>query len=463
MARTSSRACPASGGVRGEGLTQLQPETLFAAGPEGQIAYQVWGEGSIDLLFLPPWLWSIELMWDEPRIERFLHRLASFSRVIMFDKRGMGSSDPVPLGALPTLEEWTDDIRVVLDAVGTERAAIVGDADSSTMAMVFAAAHPERTSALVVVDGAACYMRHDDYPAGMPKRVVDPSADAVTSSLDGWVTAYAPSLAGDEQFLRWLARFRRLSAPPWFVPRMFRQGLDWDVRAVLPTIRVPTLVMHRGENRFIRLAHGRYLADQILDAKFIELPGGDTSFFAGDQDALLDEMEPFLTGARAVREYDRVLATVLFTDIVSSTERAAELGDRRWHDLLDSHDRTAADQIARHRGRLIKTTGDGVLATFDGPARAIRCTAAIAEAVRGLGIEVRSGLHTGEVELRGEDVGGIAVHLASRVMTEARPSEILVSSTVKDLVIGSGIEFDERGTHELKGVPGEWRLYAVKP
>jgi len=442
----------------------VQPDTVFAAGPEGQVAYQVFGEGPIDLLFLPPWLWSIELMWDEPRIERFMRRLGSFSRVIVFDKRGMGSSDPVPLGAIPTLEEWTDDIRVVLDGVGTERAAIVGDADSAQMAMIFAAAHPERTTAMVLIDGAACYLRHDDYPAGIPERFVDSTVQVVIGSgVDGYVNAYAPSLKHDEPFLRWAARFRRMASQgPSIQPRVFRRGLYWDVRAVLPAIRVPTLVMHHRENRYLRPAHGRYLAEHISDARFVELADADTMFFVGDQNALLDEIEAFLTGTRGVREYDRVLATVLFTDIVGSTERAAELGDRRWHEVLDAHDRAAADEVARHRGRFIKTTGDGVLATFDGPARAIRCAAAIGDAVRGLGIELRAGLHTGEVELRGEDVGGIAVNLAARVTAEAGASEILVSSTVKDLVIGSGIEFDDRGSHELKGVPGEWRLYKAR-
>ncbi len=441
----------------------MQPDTLFAQGPEGQVAYQVFGDGPMDLLFLPPWLWSIELQWDEPRIERFLERLATFSRVIMFDKRGMGSSDPVPLGAIPTLEEWTDDIKVVLDAAGTERAAVVGDADSAQMALIFAAAHPELTKGLVVIDGAATVLRHDDYPAGLPERYVDTVVEAVLGSgVDGWLSAYAPSLADDERFRRWLARFRRLAGSPSIQPHVFRAGMYWDVRAVLPAIRVPTLVIHHTGNRYIRPAHGTYLAEHIRDARFVELPGEDTSFFAGDQDALLDEIEGFLTGTRGAREYDRVLATVLFTDIVNSTERAAELGDRRWHDVLDSHDRIAAEQIESHRGRLIKTTGDGVLATFDGPARAIRCAGSIATAFRPLGIDIRAGLHTGEVELRGEDVGGIAVHLASRVMGEAGPGELVVSSTVKDLVIGSGIEFDDRGDHELKGVPGEWRLYAVR-
>jgi class 3 adenylate cyclase len=440
----------------------MQPETLFAQGPEGQIAYQVFGEGSLDLLFLPPWSWSIDLMWDEPRVERFMRRLATFSRVIVFDKRGMGSSDPIPLDALPTLEEWSDDMRVVLDAVGVERAAIVADADSTSMAIVFAATHPERTSGFVLVDGAARFLRDDDYPAGVPERFIDRTVDEVIGSLDGWIRAYGPSIVDDQRSRGWMARFRNLSMSPTIRPRMFRTGLYWDVRAVLPTISVPTLVIHHTGNQFIRVGHSRYIAEHIRDAKLVELPGADTFFYLGDQEALLDEIQTFLTGSRAEPEFDRVLATVLFTDIVSSTERAAQLGDRRWHDVLDSHDRLATEQIEAHRGRLIKTTGDGILATFDGPARAIRAAGSIATGVRTFGIDIRAGLHTGEVELRGEDVGGIAVHLASRVMNEAGPGELIVSSTVKDLVIGSGIEFDDRGTHALKGVPGVWNLYAVK-
>lgn len=442
------------------------PDMRYASGPEGQVAYQVFGEGPINVLFLPTWVWSIELMWDEPHVVRFLERLASFSRVVMFDKRGLGSSDPVPLGAIPTLEEWTEDIRVVLDAAAIERAAIVGDADSAQMAILFAAAHPERCSELTLIDGAARYIRDVDYPAGLPQRLVDATVAAVVGAGDGYrgypPMIYAPSMAGDERFLRWVTRLRHLAYPPSLAEPMFRNGLYWDVRAALATIRVPTLVLHHAGNQFIRAAHGRYLAEHIEGARFVSLPGADTAFYAGDQDALLDEIEHFLTGVRAVREHDRVLATVLFTDIVASTRRAAELGDRAWHNVLDAHDRLAAEEVERFRGRLIKTTGDGVLAIFDGPARAIRSARAIADAVRPHGIELRAGLHTGEVELRGEDVGGIAVNLASRVMSQAKSSEILVSSTVKDLVIGSGIEFEDRGVQALKGVPGEWRLYAVR-
>ena len=439
------------------------PETMFAAGPEGQVAYQVFGEGPIDLLFVLPWLWNIEVMWEEPRIERFMKRLGSFSRVIVFDKRGTGVSDPVPLGALPTLEQWTDDIPAVLDAAGSERAAIIASDEGVQMALVFAAAHPERSTALVSIDGAACYLRRDGYPAGLPVELIDAAVDVVTGPERGdWGSLRTPSLIGDEHYRRWYSRFMRLSAPPSAMARMFRNGMDWDVRAVLSAIRVPTLIAHHAENKYMRIGHARYLADHIRDARLVELPGADDGFWAGDQEALLDEIQGFLTGVRGSPDIDRVLATVLFTDIVASTDRAAELGDRRWREALDAHDRLVRSHIEHFRGRRIKTTGDGVLATFDGPARAIRCARAIGDEVRRkLGIEIRAGLHTGEVELRDDDIGGIAVALAARVMAEAGPGELVVSSTVKDLVVGSGIEFDDRGMHELKGVPGEWRLYAV--
>jgi class 3 adenylate cyclase len=329
------------------------------------------------------------------------------------------------------------------------------------MAMIFAAGHPERTSALVVINGGACYLRHDDYPIGLPRHLIDRAIEAITGSMRNRVSMLHPSLRDDLRFRRWFERFMRLSASPSSFERILRNGTQWDVRTALPAIRVPALVLHRSDDTYVRSSAGRYIADHIQGARFVELPGADHAFYAGDQDALLGEIQGFLTGVRGEPEHDRVLATVLFTDIVGSTELAAELGDKRWHEVLDSHDQDAADQVQRHQGRLIKTTGDGVLATFDGPARAIRCARAISEDVIRAGIKVRSGLHTGEVELRGDDIGGLAVHLASRVMAEADAGEVLVSSTVKDLVIGSGIEFADRGVRTLKGVPGEWRLFAV--
>ncbi|MGH2784892.1 MAG: adenylate/guanylate cyclase domain-containing protein [Actinomycetota bacterium] len=440
------------------------PETRYARTPEGAVAYQVIGEGPLDLVFIPDWMTNISVWWEQPLIERFLRRLASFSRLIVFDKRGTGVSDPVPLGALPTLEQWMDDVRAVMDTAGSERAAIFGHGTPG--ALVFAAAHPERTVALAIAEGWARGTRADDYPAGLPQRFSDQAIEFMTGvwELEDWpvLPFTSPSLPRDPDFLRWFARYRILCMSPATQERVFRWNFDVDVRSVLPTINVPTLVLHRKGDQLFPPAHGRYLAEHIQGSTYVELPGDDYTWFAGDQDSLLDEVQAFFTGVRGSPEVDRVLSTVLFTDLVDSTERAAELGDRHWREILDRHDAIVRTHVEHFRGKVIQTTGDGVLATFDGPARAIRCTRAISEEVRDLGMEVRSGLHTGEVELRGKDIGGIAVALAARVMAEAGPSEVLVSSTVKDLVVGSGIEFDERGPHKLKGVPGEWRLFAVK-
>ncbi|MGH2792696.1 MAG: adenylate/guanylate cyclase domain-containing protein [Actinomycetota bacterium] len=441
----------------------MQPETRFAETPEGAVAYQVIGDGPIDLVFVPDWQTNILVWWEQPLIERFLKRLASFSRLIIFDKRGTGVSDPVPHGALPTLEQWVDDIRVVMDAAGAERAAIYGY--GTPMALMFAASHPERTTALAISEGWARGTRADDYPMGLPQDLVDRTLGFMTQGYteEDWpFWSFANPTLLDPANRAWFARFRLLAMSLGTQARVFRWGFDLDVRSVLPTINVPTLILHRTADPMFPAAHGRYLAEHIPGAKYVELPGVDYSWYAGDQDSVLDEVQAFFTGARPAPDVDRVLATILFTDIVDSTRRASAIGDRRWRELLDAHDRVASDEIGRFRGRLIKSTGDGVLATFDGPARAVRCAGAIAESLGSRGVEIRAGLHTGEVELRGEDVGGIAVHLASRVMAEAGPRETVVSSTVKDLVVGSGIEFNDRGTHELKGVPGEWRLYAVK-
>ena len=424
----------------------------------------MWGSGSFDLLFVPTWLWNIDMMWDLPRVERYLRKLGTFSRVIAFDKRGTGVSDPVPLGALPTLEQWVDDIRVVLDAAESSRTAILGNLEGVQMALLFAGIHPERTRALVALDGTACYLRREDYPIGMPEYLVDATAERIfRGSVANLLAMWAPSLAADQSFLALWPRFARSTASPTGSERMFRHGSQWDVRPALSSISAPTLVVHHADNRWIRANNGQYIAEHIDGAKYVELSGADGLFHAGDQDASLGEIEAFLTGTRSAPEHDRVLATVLFTDVVSSTQRVAELGDARWRDLLDTHDGIAADEVTRFRGRVIKSTGDGTLATFDGPARAIRCAARIGEAVGALGIDIRAGLHAGEVELRGDDIGGIAVHTAARVMGEAGSGEILVSNTVKDLVVGSGMEFIDRGDHELRGLDGQWRLFAHQP
>jgi class 3 adenylate cyclase len=311
------------------------------------------------------------------------------------------------------------------------------------------------------MDGAACYLRHDDYPIGVPERLVDYSTELMFGAGDGHLTYVAPTLDEDPQFRRWWRHFSMLSVSPTSRKAMYRHGMHWDIRAALPMVSTPTLVMHRSRNRYLRAEYGRYLADNISGARYVEMEGSDALFFAGDQDVILGEIEAFLTGVRGAVEADRVLATVLFTDIVASTDHAARLGDARWRETLDRHDRIVADSVAQFRGTLIKTTGDGVLASFDGPARATRCASAMVETVRSLGMEIRAGVHAGEVELRRADIGGIAVNIAARVVQLAAPGEVLVSRTVRDLVVGSGIEFRERGEHELKGVPGSWQLFAA--
>jgi class 3 adenylate cyclase len=442
----------------------VQPETRYARSEDGYVAYQVVGDGPLDLVHITSWVSNVEVMWEEPSHARFLRRLATFSRLLCFDKRGSGISDPVPLAAVPTLEQWTDDVRTVMDAAGSKRAALLGIAEGAQMAMLFAATYPERTSALVLFNTSARFLRDVDYPWGLP-------ADRVPRFLQrteelwgtgGALGILAPSVAHDARVRRSFARYERAALSPRAATTMIAAAVDRDLRGVLPSIRVPTLVLHRAEDRYLRVGHGRYLAERIPGAKYVELPGEDHLSFVGDTETMLGEIEEFLTGVRLVPEIDRVLATVLFTDIVGSTERAATLGDRAWRTLLDTHHGVVRRELERHRGREIKTVGDGFLATFDGPARAIRCACAIRDGVRSLGIEIRAGLHTGECELMKDDVGGIAVHIGARVVATAAPSEVLVSSTVKDLVAGSGLRFVERGVHSLHGVPGEWRLFAVE-
>lgn len=451
------------GQARKRKLPSMHPETRFARTKNGDVAYQVIGDGPLGLAFIPSWLSNVDAMWEEPSLARFLNRLATFSRLVCFDKRGSGVSDPVPLAALPTLEEWMEDVRAVMDAARLEHAALLGIAEGGPMAMLFAATYPERTSALILVDTAARLLRDVDYPCGLP-------ADQVPRFLarlkDVWGTGetvpfVAPSAQHDDRFRRWLARYERLAIAPQAHLQMYAQHFERDLRAVLSSIRVPTLVLHRVGDRHIRVAHGRYLAGHISNAKYVELPGDDHLFFAGDSEAMLAAIEQFLTGVRPMPEIDRVLATVLFTDIVRSTERAVTLGDRAWRALLETHHGIVRRLLERHRGREIKSTGDGFLATFDGPARAIRCACDIRDDVRALGIEVRIGLHTGECELMEDDVAGVAVHIGARVMANAGPGEVVVSSTVRDLVAGSGLRFVDRGIHVLEGVLGEWRLFGV--
>ena len=442
------------------------PETKYADFGDINIAYQQFGDGPLEIMYVPNWTWSVDLIWDFPTILPLLGELARLGRTLQFDMPGTGSSDPLPGDRPTTLEEWMDTLGVVMDAAGVERAALLAHDFGGMMAMLFAAAHPERVSALILFGASARMQVAPDYPIGFPEELNE-------RGIEWWVRVWgtgdqlkltAPSLGVDEDLRRLQAKYERLAVPRATARKVFTLVAKLDVRSVLESIRVPTLVMHRRGDRFIPVSHGRYLADQIAGARYIELPGVDHFPFAGEDQALIvNEIRDFLGATKGEKpvDADRVLATVLFTDIVSSTERAASLGDRRWKELLDSHDRMVRGVLERFRGREIKTTGDGFLAAFDGPGKAINCASAIREDAQRLGIEIRAGLHIGEVELRGEDIGGIAVHVASRVMSSAEADEILVSSTVKDLVIGSGIEFEERGARELKGVPGTWNLFAV--
>jgi len=445
-------------------MTVQAPDTHYARTKDGSVAYQVVGDGPIDLVLIPWWATNIDVMWEDASTARFLRRLATFTRLICFDKRGAGVSDALPVSALPTLEQWSDDVRTVMAAAGSTRAALLGHSQGGQMAMLFAATYPGQTSALILADSSARQFEDGDGPAAFTLDQREYSLDRVEAiwGTDANVDLFAPSLAGDARFRRWYARYERLALGPRMVRAVVAADFENDLRGVLPAIRVPTLVLHRIGNRFIGVEHGRRLAARIPGARLVEVPGDDHLFHVGETETMLDEIEEFLTGARPVPEVDRVLATVLFTDIVGSTERLAALGDRAWRALLDQHHEIVRRELAVYRGREIEFAGDGMLATFDGPARAIRCACAISGAVRPLGIEIRAGLHTGEVELAGTAVRGIAVHIGARVAAQAGPGEVLVSSTVKDLVAGSGIQFADRGTHALKGVPGEWRLFAAE-
>jgi class 3 adenylate cyclase len=439
------------------------PPTRYARSEQGNIAYQIAGEGPIDVVFVGDWMNHVEGQWEEPNHARFLARLASFSRLILFDKRGTGMSDPVPLDELPTLEQWMDDVKTVIDAAGAEQVALVAQGAGGAMAMLFAATYPDRVSGLVLLSSFATMGRHDDYPIGIPPSLADAMFEWLS---EGWGTGdtldvMGPSGASDPELRQWLGRIQRLSASPGTAATMIRWVLRIDVRDVLGAVRVPTLVLTRTDDQFVRPGHARYLAKHIPSARLVELPGQDYLYFVGDSEALLDEIQEFLTGVRAAPEPDRVLATVMFTDIVGSTEKAAALGDRAWRDMVERHHVVVRRQLDRFRGREVDTAGDGFFATFDGPARAIRCAEAIRDAVGALGMDVRIGLHTGECELLGDKISGIAVNTGARVGAEAGAGEILVSRTVVDLVAGAGITFEDRGTHALKGIPGEWQLYAV--
>jgi class 3 adenylate cyclase len=443
-----------------------RPETRYTKGPDGgYVAYQLFGSGPIDLVFVTNWITNCDAMWEEPTMAAYFDRLASFARVLCFDKRGTGVSDPVPLGELPRLEEWMDDVSAVMDAVQIERAALFGDTEGGPMAMMFAASHPDRVSTLVLANSFARWRRTDDYPSGMPEETAKKLVDryeqhyGVTSEI---LALTAPTMAHDARYARWFTRYQRLGMPRGAATTMYRWVTELDVRSILPSIRVPTLVLQRRDALHHRAPFGRYLAEHIPGAKYVELPGADTlPFSAGDFGTLLDEVEEFLTGTRAVPVLNRQLATVMLTDIVGSTRLAAEHGDVAWVQLVRQHDDVVREHLDTYRGREVDHTGDGFLATFDGPARAVTCAVRLEEALRARGITIRAGIHTGEVELADGTLRGLAVHIAARVMAAAERGGILVSPTVRDLVVGSGIEFAERGTYELKGVPGSWVLYEV--
>jgi pimeloyl-ACP methyl ester carboxylesterase len=441
----------------------VRPETHYVRAGEVHLAYQIVGEGPLDLVYVPEFWNSIEAQWDEPSFERFLRRLASFSRLICFDQRGTGLSDPVALSEVATLEQWVDDVRTVMEAAGSKRAALLGVGGGGPLSMLFAATHPERTRALILVNTFARLRRGEDYSAGTSEEFEDRFLEEIRAqwARGPFLELLAPSKADDAEFRAWWARYLRLGGSPGTLLAIRRMLQQVDVRHVLPAIRVPALVLCRAENIWFGVDHGRYLAERIPGVHYVEVPGIDYLPYLGDADAILDEIERFLARARPGGEPERVLTTILFTDLVGSTERAAEVGDRRWAELLESYLAVARRELVNYRGREVDTAGDGFLATFDGPARAIRCALAVEEAARQLGLEVRSGLHTGEVELVGTAVRGIGVHIGARVAALAKPGEVLVSSTVKDLVAGSGLVFDHRGLHSLRGVPGEWHLFAA--
>ncbi len=442
------------------------PETRYAWSGDVALAFQVVGQGRVDLVYFPSFTSNVEWNWESPHYRRMLERLSSFSRLIVYDRRGWGCSDRLSPGDLPALETHAEDVAAVLEAARSSRTALFAWGEGCLIACLFAATFPDRVSALVLHNGFAALARTEDTPWGWDDQEIERANE---HRLRGWGTRElaeemirddSPSVLGDERELEWLVRYMRLSAGPGTIRAEWRNFAAWDMRDVLPAIRVPTLVIQRLESPG-HIEDGNFLASRIPDARLVQLPGKDDPPFCGDTQALLDEVERFVTGERRPVEADRVLATVLFTDIVDSTSRAAELGDRRWKELIAEHHERVREELRLFRGREIDTAGDGFLATFDGPARAVRCAEAIMRSLRALGIDIRAGLHTGEVELAGDGIRGIAVHIGARIGALAGPSEVLVSQTVKDLVAGSGLTFEDAGEHELKGVPDRWHLYRV--
>ena len=437
------------------------PQTKYAKSGEVHIAYQVFGRGRSDLVMVPGWTSHIEYAWEDPIFANFLDRLGSFCRVTWFDKRGTGLSDREV--GMPTLEQRMDDVRAVMDAASVRQASVFGISEGGSMSALFAATYPERVSSLILYGAFAKRIWSPDYPWAPTLEERLKWIDSIEKGWGGEVELenLAPSRANDDSFKRWFAAYGRQSVSPSAAVALAKMNTDIDIRNVLSSIHVPTLVIHRRGDRDVRVGNGVYLAQHIEGARYVELMGDDHAPMAGDTDAIADQIEEFLTGVRPVAQRDRVLSTILFTDIVDSTKKASELGDSRWRHLLLAHNDAVRGELARSRGHEVKTTGDGFVATFDGPGRAILCARAIVERVGSLGIAVRAGLHTGECELLGNDIAGVAVHIAARVAEIASGGEVLVSKTVKDLVSGSGIKFEDRGVHALKGVEGDWQLYSV--
>jgi pimeloyl-ACP methyl ester carboxylesterase len=443
-------------------MADSMPAIRYARSGDVHVAYQVVGEGPVDIVFVEGSFTNRHVQWEEPSYRRFMERLGSFARVILFDKRGMGLSDRLQVG---TLEERMDDVRAVMDAAGSERAALIGESEGGPMAMLFAASFPERTVALILAGAEVKEDITDDWPWGESTRE-DFEASMATVS-ERWsrrppsLAAFLPSRGDDPALLDWYVKLKVQSASPAAAEAFMRMAHDIDVRDVAPVIRVPTLILHAEGDRICHVENARFLARTIPDARYVELPGADHVMFAELADTALAEIREFLTGVREAPDPDRVLATVLFTDLVGSTEQARELGDRRWRELLESHHAAVRRELVRFGGREIDTAGDGFLASFDGPARAIRCATAVVGSVAGLGLQIRAGVHTGECEVHGDKLAGLAVHVGARVAAQASAGEVLVSNTVQDLIAGSGIELEDRGLFALKGLDGERRLYAV--
>ena len=438
------------------------PKTQYARSGDVHLAYQTVGSSSTDLVWMPSWSSHLEMMWEDPLLPAFVGQLGRFARVVMFDQRGVGLSDPVPLALVQSIDAWVEDVGVVLDAAGSKSAFVAASDVASFVAILYAATHPERTAGLILVNGTACVRRYPDYPAGLPDSVADAYINSIERDWgrDGGVARALmdPSTEQQTGVGPWLSRYQRATASPGTMLAMTRILMDTDVRGVLASIRVPTLVIHRSEDAFLRVGHGRFLAEHIPNATYVELPGRDHSPEFGDSAAVVARIEEFVTGEPSVVDPERVLSTVLITDIEASTQRAVGLGDRQWTMLLERHDQIVERQVTRFRGRIVKSTGDGVLATFDGPASAVECGVALRDALRSIELNVRVGIHTGEISVGPNDVAGIAVHIAARISALAPPGEIYVSRTLRDLVAGSRLQFEDLGSFELKGVPDEWQV-----